>query len=121
MNNKQYGRKGFFIERKRDGMTFSEEALYSLIQNTNLYINKVITAIIQKGFETGEPVYMIEMDVDWKANGEHFDDDFIFDEFPKHASISLDALAKMIVQKAKNEDGQVRIDRMEKGNDEYEK
>lgn len=95
----------FKIERanKGDGLTFSEEGIVTTLMSINDYFNRMLAKIIKDGFEKGEPVDKLEIDINWKANDKEVDDKEILKQYPEILGFSTKALLEMLEEKVSKE------------------
>jgi hypothetical protein len=92
----------FCLERKtkNDGLTFSEEGVYLFLIAVFEYLNKVMACAMKQGFDKKKPVDIFEIIVQFKVNGQEFDPEEVLKTYPKMMGFSIEALAKMILEKA---------------------
>ena len=83
-----------------DERTFSVEGVLTYLETVYDFINKILAKSIVKGFEEGNVVTKIELDVTLKVNGKKVDENTIMGEYPKVIGFSTKALADMIIKKA---------------------
>lgn len=84
---------------KKDGRTFSEEAIYVTLSNLFEYLNRMMAKICRDGFEKGEPVDKLEINIEWKVNDRKIDDIELLKKYPTLLGFSLKALSELIIEK----------------------